>query len=400
MSSIDYNAFGICVALKSVTVNWATPLVIDVNVFDAVPLASATLYVPFGTLAAYKIAPVWKDFGTIIEMQPITFTYQGINFKVTSPKTVEITANPSFTGVLNIPSSVTYDGTTYDVVSIVNNAFAGTGITTINIPASVTNIGNYAFANLSGLTAVTVNWASPIAINATVFGDMPPIPLVKLNALKSSLANPVLLAKTNIASATLYVPAGTLAAYKAAAVWQDFNPITEGVLPLTLISLTAKPITTGNQINWVTANVVNVKNIILERSGADNNFIHLATLPLTATQYIDTNPLAGDNYYRLSTTDNDGRTKTYTLIAFVKGLNNNITFYPNPITNGVLNVVAGGAKLQSVTFFDLNGKKVVWVNSLSSSNKVAISTQDLAKGVYVIEINTEKSKIVKKIIVN
>ncbi len=400
VTSIEEAAFAGCSILKSVTVNWATPLVIDVNVFNGVPLASATLYVPFGTLAAYKIAPVWKDFGTIVEMQPITFTYQGINFKVTSPTTVEITANPSFTGVLNIPSSVTYEGITYDVTSVVNNAFASSGITTINIPNSVTNIGDYAFANLTGLTAVTVNWASPILINATVFGDVPPIPLVKLNALKSSMATPVLLAKTNIASATLYVPAGTLAAYKAAAVWQDFNLITEGVLPLTLISLTAKPITIGNQINWVTVNILNVKNIILERSGADNNFSYLTTLPVTATQFVDISPLASDNYYRLSSIDNDGSPKTYTQIAFVKGLSNDVTFYPNPITNGVLNVVAGTAKLQAVTFFDLNGKKVVRVNSPSSSNKVAISTQGLAKGIYVIEINTEKSKIVKKVVVN
>ncbi|TAG46778.1 MAG: T9SS C-terminal target domain-containing protein [Cytophagia bacterium] len=39
-----------------------------------------------------------------------------------------------------------------------------------------------------------------------------------------------------------------------------------------------------------------------------------------------------------------------------------MTFYPNPITNGVLNVVAGATKLQTVALFDLNGKKIISLN--------------------------------------
>jgi hypothetical protein len=50
--------------------------------------------------------------------------------------------------------------------------------------------------------------------------------------------------------------------------------------------------------------------------------------------------------------------------------------------------------------YDLNGKKVVLVNSLNSTNKVVVSTQGLAKGVYVLEISSEKSKIIKKVVVN
>lgn len=405
VTNIYGGAFSSCNSLKSVIVNWSIPILIPLdslafNIFDT----ALILYVPFGTKAAYKAAPGWKDFGTIIEMQPITFTNNGINFKVTSPTTVEISTNPSFTGVLNIPSSITYEGITYNVTSIVNNAFAGSGITSINIPNSIITIGDYAFANLTGLTAVTVNWTNPLVINANVFGNLPVALATSHTPIKTLTANktkPVVLASTNIASVTLYVPATTLAAYKAAPVWKNFGTIIEQVtLPLTLTNFTAKATTTGNQINWATANVINVKNIILERSGTDKNFSYLVTLPITATQYIDTNPLASDNYYRLSTTDNDDSPNTYSQIAFVKGLNSEITFYPNPITNGVLNIVAGSAKLQSVVLFDLNGKKVVLLNSLNSHNKVVVSTQGLSKGVYLLEISSEKSKIVKKVVVN
>ena len=39
------------------------------NVFSASALASATLYVPYGSKALYENAEVWKDFGTIVEMR-------------------------------------------------------------------------------------------------------------------------------------------------------------------------------------------------------------------------------------------------------------------------------------------------------------------------------------------
>lgn len=42
-------------------------------------------------------------------------------------------------------------------------------------------------------------------------------------------------------------------------VWKYYFNIVEGVLPPTFTSLNAKAIVAGNQINWVTAEVVNVK---------------------------------------------------------------------------------------------------------------------------------------------
>ena len=449
VTGIGEEVFAFCSNLKSVTVNWGSPLAINVNVFNGVAITSATLYVPSGTLAAYQTAPVWKEFGTIIEMLPITFTVSNINYKVTSPTTVEVASNVDFVGDAIIPSSVTNASITYEVTGIGGNAFFSctnlssiilpesinkisfaafwscynlksinlpkslttigqdafyscTGLTSVTIPNTVTSIGDYAFANCSSLTSVIVNWVSPIVINPNVFGDVPiTIGYAPSKILNTYKIKPVVLANTTISSATLYVPIGTLEAYKVAAVWQDFGTILEqNPLPLTLTKLIAKAIATGNQIDWSTSNVVNVKNIILERSGADNNFEYLLTLPVTASEYIDHNPLAGDNYYRLSTIDNDGDTKIYPQIAFVKGFSNEMSFYPNPVSNGVLNVVSGGNKLQSVAIFDLNGKNVVFVNILNSTKNVLVNTQGLVKGVYILEINSEKTKVVKKVVVN
>ena len=57
------------------------------------------------------------------------------------------TANSaSYSGDIYIPSSFSYNGTTYSVRSIGNQAFFNcSGLTSITIPNGVTSIGRYAF---------------------------------------------------------------------------------------------------------------------------------------------------------------------------------------------------------------------------------------------------------------
>ena len=62
-----------------------------------------------------------------------------------------------YSGVVNIPASVTYNGMTYPVTSIGESAFDKcTSLTSVTIPNSVTSIGNGAFYVCRGLTTVTI----------------------------------------------------------------------------------------------------------------------------------------------------------------------------------------------------------------------------------------------------
>ena len=101
---------------------------------------------------------------------------------------------------IEIPNSVTRIGSL---------AFSNcSSLTSIEIPNNVTSLGSGAFEDCSGLTSVVVKRETPVDITSDVF--------------------------TNRANATLYVPQGCIAAYKAADYWKEFKEIKEIQEVLTL----------------------------------------------------------------------------------------------------------------------------------------------------------------------
>ena len=86
----------------------------------------------------------------------LSFEVDGILYDTNDDGTVEVVSN-NYSGVVVIPNSVTYSGTTYSVTSIGGSAFSGcSGLTSITIPESVTSIGDEAFRGCSGLTRVII----------------------------------------------------------------------------------------------------------------------------------------------------------------------------------------------------------------------------------------------------
>jgi hypothetical protein len=66
VTSLGYGAL-MSFHLTSLEVKWETPLTVPADLFYAPILPQATLIVPAGTKALYQAAPVWRDFGTIVE---------------------------------------------------------------------------------------------------------------------------------------------------------------------------------------------------------------------------------------------------------------------------------------------------------------------------------------------
>ncbi len=113
------------------------------------------------------------DDGTPFASEPLaagtTFEVDGIFYNVTSSTdmTCKVTYGNAtwnsalYSGIVDIPENVTYDGCIYSVTSIGANAFSlCENLTKVIIPNSVTSIGNQAFTGCTGLEEVNI----PIAV--------------------------------------------------------------------------------------------------------------------------------------------------------------------------------------------------------------------------------------------
>lgn len=88
------------------------------------------------------------------------FEVGGIAYNVLSATehTVEVASKSCnyYHGSINIPATVTYNGTTYDVVALGDKAFYGGRISSVTIPSSVTQIKKRCFLFATGPSSVTV----------------------------------------------------------------------------------------------------------------------------------------------------------------------------------------------------------------------------------------------------
>ena len=103
-------------------------------------------------------------------MWAATFEVDGIAYTTLSATEVAVTQSSQYQyeGAIVIPSTVTYDGTTYNVISIGEWAFTNcSSLTSVEIPNGVTSIGEWAFGSCSSLTSVVIpNSVTSIGISA------------------------------------------------------------------------------------------------------------------------------------------------------------------------------------------------------------------------------------------
>jgi hypothetical protein len=70
--------------------------------------------------------------------------------------------------------------------------------------------------------------------------------------------------------------------------------------------------------------------------------------------------------------------------------------YPNPATDNI-NIVSYAELINSIEVYNLSGQKVISKQVRATTTK--LNTNNLAKGVYIVDIKTKVSSVKKKIII-
>ena len=172
----------------TVTCFAATPPDADIDAFngayDGLP-DGVILYVPRKSLSAYQAATNWQVF-TNIQYAPLeNIQIDGLWYNL-DPKTMTaelIHRQPKgyvYYGNVTIPSSVVYEDETFTVTRIAESAFYDASVTLVNIPNTVTSIGDWAFAGCDNLIALEIP-NSVTELGTNIFYQDTRLRLVKLS---------------------------------------------------------------------------------------------------------------------------------------------------------------------------------------------------------------------------
>ena len=157
---ISVSAFTGCSALTKVYCDATEPPYLEVGAFDNAHYSSVLLTVPKGCKSAYQADYNWRKFANIQETE-YDFVVDGIYYNITGSNTVEVTYRNTLYGTyygdVTVPSTVIYNGTTYNVTAIGSLAFyKSVNLTHLTLPTSITSLGDGAFARCENLPSLKI----------------------------------------------------------------------------------------------------------------------------------------------------------------------------------------------------------------------------------------------------
>lgn len=182
------------------------------------------------------------------------------------------------------------------------------------------------------------------------------------------------------------------------------------VLPLNLISFTAKKQNFGVLLTWQTSYETNNKLYKLYRASNDGNYVFISdVLPKGAGTYtfLDKGPLPGYNYYKLIQVDADGKTIEVGIatVNFIAE-QNVLAIYPNPaIEKFTIRTDHLAADKFKLSLYDIRGKNWgAYFMSKEQLNKgYEIGVAALSPGLFFVkieEIDTGKIIAIEKMVKN
>jgi hypothetical protein len=373
ITAIGNSTFADCSSLTSVNIPNTVTAIGNYAFAGCGNLKKLTLADGTNMLSLYGISSTVRGiyYGSFYNC-PIDTLYLGRNINVTFDYTHYRSVFGSSIKYATIPDTVTSIGTyaffgcsdltavvlPANLTSIEDYAFADCGgLTSISIPYTVTVIGNNAFRNCNGLTEIYVKAINPPSVSNYTF-------------LNISTTTPV------------YIPCGTITAYQNADYWNDFTNIIEE-LPFT-VTVQSNDTTMGNAT-------------IIQANTCTNDTVIISATPNNGYRFVQWNDGNKQNPRTITLTQDITFTATFeagTAITDIKA--STISIYPNPARNNINITLPENVSQAVFTLYDMQGK--VFIRKEISSQET-VSVSNLATGIYIYNIITNKQKHTGKLII-
>ena len=260
---IGEQAFGNSPNLTFIKCFGSIPPLASDNSFDDGVYQNTILFVPMDAVETYREAEGWRHFQNIVGFYTYDYVVDGIYYTITGDGDVIVVHgdNP-YQGIVNIPTSVTYEGVTYNVTGISSGAFADATLQSLILPVTIASVEDGAFDGchinsliITGNGAWTAGAIAGEIDNLYVMSSVTDIEGLQVNPSKIySYSNVPSTCNDNTFTGydgALHVPASSLAAYFTAPYWSNFINIVGDAVEPTGIKLNNDSIEVlvGNQLS-------------------------------------------------------------------------------------------------------------------------------------------------------
>ena len=186
-----------------------------------------------------------------------------------------------------------------------------------------------------------------------------------------------------------------------------------GALPISMLSFSASQREKGIAVDWKVAGETNMAYYEIEKSTTGLSFTKKATVNVSkptansnSYQWIDNEPKAGSNYYRVKMVEKSGKTELSKIVkVFVDSRHQGISIFPNPVKGNTigLQLMNVDKATYQIKLYNSNGQQQ-YATSLTHSGGSATQTMrlqsNLKKGTYTLIMTNGETKYSKSILLD
>jgi len=221
--------------------------------------------------------------------------------------------------------------------------------------------------------------------------------------------NSIVLTDVNTAGATengvLYAQFNGITSFSGGTATTGVEGVTA---PVNLVYFRGKFMNEAVELSWATSSETNNAYFEIERSNNGRDFetidkvegFNNSNITRSYTS-LDLNPMNGNNYYRLKQMDFNGSFE-YSDIVFVKSENNGvIRVYPVPFNNRLtIDYTSSSSESTNVMLSNTLGKTIVLkeIMAIQGRNLIEIDLDNQPSGTYILTLQTESEKLMRKIV--